>query len=85
MRRILLAIFFLSQLLSAQPVMAFPKAPPLLFSDYRLQRCNYLRIADHGVDPRPVVRRPRQPGCLASANDWQTVLLGHDADRFALG
>src|SRR5579862_8720010 len=71
--------------LCPQAVITFPEAPPLLLDHDRLQRHDDLTVPRCPIDPRPVVRRPRQPGCLASSNDRQTVLLGHDPDRVSLG
>lgn len=50
-----------------------------------VQRLDHLTVARPSVCLRPVVRRPREPGCLASALHRDPVLLGHDPDCFARG
>ena len=55
--------------------MALPEAPTLLLDHDGLQRRNDLPIAFCPIQPRLVIRRPRQPGYLASLDDRQTVVF----------
>src|SRR4029077_11387301 len=68
-----------------QPVVALPESREQAVSQHGIERRDQLAIAHPALHPRPVVRRPRQPGYLASANDRQSMFLDHDADRPALG
>src|SRR5690606_36127 len=69
----------------AQPIEALPEPPAQLLRDDLVQRFDHLAVARSSICFRSVVRRPREPGCLASALHRDPVLLGHDPDRFALG
>src|SRR5882762_2934441 len=69
----------------AYPVVAFPESPSSTFLQCRVNRLDHRRIPRCPTHPRPVVRRPRQPGNLASTQYRQTFLLGHHPDRLALG
>jgi hypothetical protein len=69
----------------ANPVIAFPESPPDAFRQRRIDRRDHLGIPLRPIRYRLVVRRPRQPGYLASANNRQTMLLGQDPDCFAFG
>jgi hypothetical protein len=49
-----------------EPIEALPEAPPQLDRYDFVQRSNDLVVAIASIH-RPVIRRPRQPGCGASA------------------
>jgi hypothetical protein len=71
--------------LGTQAIVTLPEAPALLVDNDRLQGGDHLGIARHAIDARLVVRRPRQPGNLASSNDRQIVFRSHDPDHLTLG
>src|ERR1700758_1796083 len=71
--------------LIAHPVVALPESPALFLDYDRLQRRDDLAVSRRPIDAQLVVRRPRQPGYLASSHNRQSVSLDHDPDRLALG
>ncbi len=67
-----------------QPIEALPETPPQFDCYDFVERSNNLMIAIASIY-RPVIRRPRQPGCSASARHPQPVFVSQNPDRFALG